>query len=131
MFLPLPFSSYSDTVPEIRQGKCCAAHKARGVILRSAEALPGIMLCVNCPTRMLSRKLLTAAALLLPVACTAQDDPFNEGPLVKASLVADQNAVVPGQPFTVAVKLEHAPEWHTYWVNPGGTGLPTTIKWTL
>lgn len=49
---------------------------------------------------------------------------------VKATLVADVTSVQPGQPFTVALRLEHAPHWHTYWINPG-TGLVTTIAWTL
>jgi thiol:disulfide interchange protein DsbD len=51
-------------------------------------------------------------------------------PRVTASLVAADAAVQPGQPLTVALRLEHAPHWHTYWLNPG-TGLPTSIEWTL
>jgi thiol:disulfide interchange protein DsbD len=38
--------------------------------------------------------------------------------------------VQPGKTITVALRLVHDPHWHTYWVFPG-TGLPTTIKWTL
>src|SRR5665213_4114371 len=49
---------------------------------------------------------------------------------VKASLVTSEDAVQPGRPFVVALRLVHQPEWHTYWVNPG-TGLPTSLKWTL
>jgi thiol:disulfide interchange protein/DsbC/DsbD-like thiol-disulfide interchange protein len=49
---------------------------------------------------------------------------------VQASLVSSEAAVQPGRPFTVALRLVHQPEWHTYWVNPG-TGLPTSLKWTL
>jgi thiol:disulfide interchange protein DsbD len=49
---------------------------------------------------------------------------------VKASLVSADAWVQPGTPFTVALRLEHRPHWHTYWLNPG-TGLPTTLKWTL
>ncbi|HVW21543.1 MAG TPA: protein-disulfide reductase DsbD domain-containing protein [Opitutaceae bacterium] len=49
---------------------------------------------------------------------------------VKASLVAEDDAVQPDRPVQVALHLVHQPEWHTYWVNPG-TGLPTTIKWDL
>ena len=25
----------------------------------------------------------------------------------------------------LAINLNHAPEWHTYWANPGDAGLPT------
>jgi thiol:disulfide interchange protein DsbD len=49
---------------------------------------------------------------------------------VKASLVAADASIQPGRAFTVALRLEHEPHWHTYWSNPG-TGLPTEIKWHL
>lgn len=49
---------------------------------------------------------------------------------VQASLVAAATSIQPGRTFTVALRLEHAPHWHTYWINPG-TGLPTTLKWEL
>ncbi len=49
---------------------------------------------------------------------------------VTASLVTDAAAIVPGQPFTVALRLQHEPQWHTYWIAPG-TGYPTTLNWTL
>lgn len=42
---------------------------------------------------------------------------------------ADQTAR-PGKTTTLIVRLEHLPGWHTYWINPG-TGVPTTLKWTL
>ena len=50
---------------------------------------------------------------------------------VKASLVADSRyAVQPGQAITVALRLEHQPGWHTYWIH-AGTGYPTSLKWDL
>lgn len=49
---------------------------------------------------------------------------------VKATLTAATASVQPGQAVTVALRLEHDPHWHTYWVN-AGTGYPTTIEWTL
>ena len=49
---------------------------------------------------------------------------------VKASLVAADASVQPGQPITVALRLVHEPHWHTYWLNPG-TGLPTRLEWKL
>lgn len=47
---------------------------------------------------------------------------------VQASLVADTDAIVPGQSFTLGVLLKMSPHWHTYWVNPGESGQATTIK---
>ena len=49
---------------------------------------------------------------------------------VAASLVSADASIQPGTPFTLALRLVHKPHWHTYWVNPG-TGLPTTLKWSL
>ncbi len=49
---------------------------------------------------------------------------------VEAELVPAVTRVQPGRAFEVALRLAHDPHWHTYWLNPG-TGLPTTIRWTL
>ena len=40
-------------------------------------------------------------------------------------------ALVPGEPVTVALRLAMEKGWHTYWQNPGDSGLPTTLAWTL
>ncbi len=50
----------------------------------------------------------------------------------RAELVAHApDGVRPGQPLWVGLRLEHAPEWHTYWKNAGDSGLPTELRWTL
>jgi thiol:disulfide interchange protein len=51
--------------------------------------------------------------------------------LVKAELVADTKAVVPGKSFTVGLFLKMVPGWHTYWKFPGDAGIPTELKWKL
>src|SRR5512145_1895006 len=50
---------------------------------------------------------------------------------VEAELVSPADAVQPGQPVTVALRLKHDPQWHTYWQVPGDSGLPTRIEWQL
>jgi thiol:disulfide interchange protein len=50
---------------------------------------------------------------------------------VEVELVAAADAVVPGQPLELALRIKHDPEWHTYWRNPGDSGLPTQINWQL
>jgi DsbC/DsbD-like thiol-disulfide interchange protein len=50
---------------------------------------------------------------------------------VKASLLAETDAVRPGQALTVGIRLEMEKGWHTYWRNPGDAGLPTRVKWDL
>jgi DsbC/DsbD-like thiol-disulfide interchange protein len=59
---------------------------------------------------------------------TAQTSPVRH---VKASLVAETDAVRPGQPLTLGIRLEMEKGWHTYWRNPGDAGLPTRVKWDL
>jgi thiol:disulfide interchange protein DsbD len=63
-------------------------------------------------------------AMLLAPAVLAAESP------VQASLVAAGMSLQPGRPFTVALRLEHQPHWHTYWIN-AGTGYPTSLKWAL
>src|SRR5438045_9189334 len=51
--------------------------------------------------------------------------------LVKAELLADTSAIVPGKSFTIGLLLRMAPGWHTYWAFSGDAGLPTELKWKL
>ena len=51
--------------------------------------------------------------------------------LVKAELVADTNAIIPGKKFTAGLLLRMAPGWHTYWKFSGDAGIPTELKWKL
>ena len=50
---------------------------------------------------------------------------------LKIQLVSEQSAIVPGQPFTVGLLLQHDRGWHTYWRFPGIVGVPTQMKWQL
>ena len=50
---------------------------------------------------------------------------------VEVELVARDAAVVPGRALQVALRIRHDPHWHTYWRQPGDSGLPTRIDWTL
>ena len=51
--------------------------------------------------------------------------------LVKVELLAEPAAIVPGEPFTVGIKLSMKQHWHTYWRNPGDSGEPTQVTWKL
>ncbi|MEO5699647.1 MAG: protein-disulfide reductase DsbD domain-containing protein, partial [Casimicrobiaceae bacterium] len=50
---------------------------------------------------------------------------------VEAELVTGRTAILPGETLTVALRLKLASGWHTYWRNPGDSGLPTTLAWQL
>ena len=64
----------------------------------------------------------------LPTAAAAA---AGKTPQVEAELVAERTALIPGTATTVALRLKMAEGWHTYWRNPGDSGLPTTIAWAL
>jgi thiol:disulfide interchange protein DsbD len=69
-------------------------------------------------------------ALLAGLAVPAQAQPQRVDH-VEVELVAATDAVVPGQPLEAALRIKHDPEWHTYWRNPGDSGLPTQLQWQL
>lgn len=50
---------------------------------------------------------------------------------VRARLVAETVSVQPGHPLQLGVQQQIAPHWHTYWRNPGESGLATKIVWQL
>jgi DsbC/DsbD-like thiol-disulfide interchange protein len=54
-----------------------------------------------------------------------------KGGNVEASLVAAGDAVVPGLSLDVGIRLRMKRGWHVYWKNPGDSGLPPTVLWTL
>jgi thiol:disulfide interchange protein DsbD len=80
----------------------------------------------------LARSLGVSGALLLSTLAGAIYGQTYEGrELVKAELLADTNAIVPGKTFTVGLLLRMVPGWHTYWKFPGDAGIPTELKWKL
>ena len=98
---------------------------------------------------MLSRAVITYLAALmlmavgaLPTAAQVQQPARAEvrTEQVRATLLVHAPQGVPvglapeaasGQPVWVGLQLAHHPDWHTYWKNPGDSGLPTELEWTL
>jgi thiol:disulfide interchange protein DsbD len=37
----------------------------------------------------------------------------------------------PGKPLQTAIRMAHDDGWHSYWINPGEAGMPTTAEWKL
>jgi len=70
--------------------------------------------------------LITALAPITPVAA----DPVQR-PHIEAELIPEKSSLRPGEPLTVALRLKMEKHWHTYWKNPGDSGLPTRIAWAL
>jgi thiol:disulfide interchange protein DsbD len=75
--------------------------------------------------------LLAAALIPGPAPALAKAAEPAEEPRVRVELVSQVAGVQPGAPFWVALRQRISPGWHTYWENPGDTGEPTTLDWTL
>ena len=76
------------------------------------------------------RCLLSLCLLCLSLTATAQTTLRNEQ--VQAELLAHApQGVQAGQTFWLGLKITHAPHWHTYWQNPGDSGLPTQLHFQL
>jgi thiol:disulfide interchange protein/DsbC/DsbD-like thiol-disulfide interchange protein len=76
---------------------------------------------------------VSLAATLLPAASFAQTDKaVVTTERVRAELLAHApDGLEPGKPVWIGLQITHKPEWHTYWKNPGDSGLPTQLTWTL
>ncbi len=48
-----------------------------------------------------------------------------------AEIVTSSNRLSADEPFWLALHLKLEKGWHTYWQNPGDSGLPPQLKWTL
>jgi thiol:disulfide interchange protein/DsbC/DsbD-like thiol-disulfide interchange protein len=46
---------------------------------------------------------------------------------VEVELVADRASWRPGATLTLGLRIRHDPHWHTYWRNPGDSGLATQL----
>jgi thiol:disulfide interchange protein DsbD len=74
------------------------------------------------------RTLLAAvlAVAFLPPAAALQPTQH-----AQVELLADHATVAPGQTVGVGLRILHEPGWHSYWLNPGDSGLATRFDWTL
>lgn len=94
------------------------------------------------PTRVFQVRLILAMWGLwcLPYVALAQV-PGLLGPAISHRVSSEQvtaellahapQGVSPGQTIWVGLKLQHAKDWHTYWKNPGDSGLPTELVWQV
>ncbi|WP_199554018.1 protein-disulfide reductase DsbD family protein [Sandaracinobacteroides hominis] len=71
--------------------------------------------------------LLLAALLAAPLHAQSVSQQEN----TRVELVAETATPAPGQRFTVGIVMTPRKGWHTYWSNPGDTGMPTRAEWTL
>jgi len=77
--------------------------------------------------------LLLIAVVAHPVGAAELPEPgtVSQTENVRAELIAELSSIVPGDTFWVALQLDIRDGWHTYWRNPGDSGEPTRINWTV
>src|SRR5262245_35657527 len=79
------------------------------------------------PSLPLSITLCLAAAAGADTAPPATASSRN----VRAPLLSEGDSIQPGQPFWLGLRLQTEPGWHVYWKQPGDSGLPPRLRWTL
>ena len=74
------------------------------------------------------KRVLTAVLMLVAAfpAWALESAPVSSKRAV-ATLVTDTDAMQPGKPFRVGLRLRMADGWHTYWKNPGDAGVPPDL----
>ncbi len=72
-----------------------------------------------------------ALALLMSAPALAWEQGAVQRDHIEAELIAASTSAQPGESLLVGLRLLPDPGWHTYWKNPGDSGLPTTLAWTL
>lgn len=75
--------------------------------------------------------LLVSCCLLLSGAVAAHSSGWQQAKHLKAELVSEYQQVMPGQQLWLALHFIPDEHWHTYWQNPGDSGLATSISWQL
>lgn len=83
-----------------------------------------------------AQKLASAAATALAAALALLSSTSSSAALqqqlhARVALQADHAAVQPGQTLHLGLRIVHDAGWHTYWINPGDSGLATRFDWQL
>ena len=58
-----------------------------------------------------------------------QDEAF--APHIKVEMISEHAFISLENPFWVAIHFTPEQDWHTYWQNPGDSGITPTIDWDL
>ena len=64
--------------------------------------------------------------LIHNVAMPLFSQTYKGKPVSHVSLIAGN--ILSGKGFTLGIKMDLEPQWHTYWKNPGDAGLPMTAE---
>ncbi len=75
--------------------------------------------------------LLALAILVVAGSGQAMAESLSRQPNTTVELLAESLAPRPGGTVTVALAMTARPGWHTYWKNPGDSGIETRASWRL
>lgn len=93
-------------------------------VLAVARAIAGVLIGISTAT---------AVAQVVPglpgTPPTARQKSGDE--LATMSIVPNTVRIAAGGAAWVLVRLEIEPKWHVYWRNPGDSGVPVELSWTL
>ncbi|MDP3176726.1 MAG: protein-disulfide reductase DsbD family protein, partial [Spirochaetaceae bacterium] len=101
---------------------------------RAAVPLLGIILAFAAPAAVVSEGALADAgadADAAPWGTSALSGSPRATNRVRVDLRASASGIAPSGSVELALTLDHEDGWHSYWINPGDAGLPTTIEWIL
>ncbi|MGZ3632949.1 MAG: protein-disulfide reductase DsbD family protein [Parachlamydiaceae bacterium] len=79
---------------------------------------------------MVFRTLCFILTLLCHSIAFGAEQPTEENP-VTFELFLENQEIQADRPFTVAIQMHVAKGWHSYWKNPGDSGMPIQIHWDL
>ncbi len=63
-------------------------------------------------------------------AAVALAQPVESGK-AQVDLVSAKSPIKPGEPVLLGLRMKVEPGWHTYWVNPGESGMKPAMEWKL
>ncbi len=75
--------------------------------------------------------LLLLISALVPAQTAAASSGWQSASHLKAELVSEYQQLAPGQRALLALHFVPDEHWHTYWQNPGDSGLATSLSWQL
>jgi DsbC/DsbD-like thiol-disulfide interchange protein len=78
--------------------------------------------------RSVCHLLVGVSSLVFPELGLAEN-PADEH--VKVALISEKEAIVEHHQLQLGIRFDLEEGWHTYWVNPGDSGEPPRIEWTL
>ncbi|WP_394757051.1 protein-disulfide reductase DsbD family protein [Rhodoferax sp.] len=91
------------------------------------------MNCLKFPSRLVFAILFIASCVITTGARgqNVSQSVVNTEQVRAELMVQAPDGIDAGKSVWVGLQLKHLPQWHTYWKNPGDSGLPTKLQWTL